>query len=97
MIIEIALGIVLAVLILTFLDWILALGLLAIVVAIAIAVIAAAFHFARSEPEIFFTILALVVVFVGYAVWENKRNAKHTAAKRAEAQLSDRADGEPTP
>ena len=95
MIIEIALGIVLAVLILMFLREILALALIALALAIALAVIAVVVYFAFTAPEVFFTLLAILAVFFGFAYWEETRKSKRDEAKKIEAQLKDQTDSNP--
>ena len=98
MIIEIALGIVLAVLILWTLPYILALALIALGIAIVLAVVAAAIYFAFTAPEVFFTLLAILAVIFGWAHWKDTREAKRKEAEqiaRAEAKPRDLADDEP--
>ena len=73
MIIEIALGIVLAVLILAFLPEILALGTLALGVAVLLAVGAVALYFLFAAPELAFTSLAIAAI-LGAAIYFEAQN-----------------------
>ena len=98
MIIEIALGIVLAVIILWSLPLILVLAFYGLIIALILAVIAAVVYFEFTAPEVFFTLLAIGAVFFGAAYWEATRKAKRAVAEQiaqAEAKLRDRADDEP--
>ena len=73
MIIEIALGIVLAVLILAFLPEILALGTLAFGVAVLLAVIAVMLYFVFTAPELALTLLAIAAI-LGAVIYFEAQN-----------------------
>ncbi len=76
MIIEIALGIVLAVLILMFFDVILGLALIAVAIAVALAVLAVAVYFAFTEPIASGVIAGIAALIWGVVYWDEKRGHK---------------------
>ena len=73
MIIEIALGIVLAVLILMFFDVILAFGAIALGIAVAVAVVGVVVYFAFTEPAGAAFLAVLVALIGGTLYWDSKR------------------------
>lgn len=95
MIVEIALGIVLAVLILNYFDGILGPALIALSIAIVLALVAAAVYLAFMAPGVFFTLLAIGTAFFGFSYWEAAREAKRAAARQTEAKLNGLTDGSP--
>ena len=98
MIIEIALGIVLAVLILMFIREIFGLALILLVISIALAVVAGLLYFAFAAPELFFTLLAAGLVIGGFAWWEAEREQEREAAKQiaeADAKLKNQPEHKP--
>lgn len=93
MIVEIALGIVLAVLILRFLGVILMLVVAAIGIAIALAVLALLIYLATTYPEIFVAAVGGIAAIGGAVYWEAKRIEKEEASRKANPPtLEDPAD-----
>lgn len=76
MIIEIALGIVLAVLILAFLPQILGIGVLLIGLAVVLAIAGTAVYFAFTEPMVSGIIVGVAALIGGAAYWDAKHGYK---------------------
>ena len=70
-------------------------ALITLSIAIVLAIAAAAVYVAYTVPEVFFTALALVAGFFGFAYWKAAREARRAAARPAEAGPRDLADDEP--
>ncbi len=80
--IEIAGGIVLAVLVLVFLPEILALGMIAIAVAVLLAVVAAVLYFGFAEPVLTITLLAVAAFLVVAAYFDTQDSPTARKLKR---------------
>jgi membrane protein implicated in regulation of membrane protease activity len=83
LIIEIALGIVVAVVILHFLPTILALGLVLVVLGVVLVVAGGVIALVIAYPEPMLTFLAIGAVCFGYVYWDNQREAKRKIAESA--------------
>jgi len=79
LIIQIALGIVLAVLILAYWDVILALGFVLVAVAIALVGVGVAIYLAAENPAVATAIAVGAVLVGGAAYWESKRKYEKPA------------------
>ena len=97
MIIEIALGIVLAVLILMNLDWILALGLILVVVVLALVAIGVVIYFATKDPAIAAIVAIAGAVILGAAYVDSKKKTKEPTSLVATAATPSDEAGEKHP
>jgi hypothetical protein len=70
-------------------------ALIAFSMAIVLAIFAAAVYFASAAPEVFFTLLALLAGYFGFAYWGASREARRAAARQAEAGPGELTDNEP--
>lgn len=93
MIVEIALGIVLAVLILVFWPVIVGLAMLALGIAVILGVVGVAIYFAFEAPEAFFTVLAVGSV-IGVVVWWDAKREQEREADRKIARAKELAEYE---